>query len=71
MCAAPRGNRPALATADSRVFAFRLGIQNAFDKKSPVVGDTVGARDANAGSTFPNTCDVIGRRYFASLTAKY
>ena len=51
-------------------FAFRLGIQNAFDKKPPIVGDTVGA-DANAGSTFPNTYDVIGRSYFASVTAKY
>lgn len=51
-------------------FDLRLGIQNALDKKPPIIGDTVGA-DANAGSTFPNSYDVIGRSYFVSLTAKY
>lgn len=48
-------------------FTLRLGVTNAFDKKAPIVGDTLGA-DANAGSTFPNTYDVIGRRVFASVS---
>ena len=49
---------------------LRVGVQNAFDKKSPIVGDTVGA-DANAGSTFPNTYDVIGRTFFAGVSLKF
>ncbi|UAK26307.1 TonB-dependent receptor plug domain-containing protein [Sphingomonas nostoxanthinifaciens] len=48
---------------------FRLGIQNMFNKKSPIVGDTVGS-DVNAGSTFPNTYDVIGRTFFAGVSVK-
>ncbi|MDB5702158.1 MAG: hypothetical protein JWL66_2357 [Sphingomonadales bacterium] len=51
-------------------FTFRAGVQNLFDKKSPIVGDTVGA-DANAGSTFPNTYDVIGRTFFAGISAGF
>lgn len=51
-------------------FGIRFGIQNVFDKKSPIVGDTVG-NDYIAGSTFPNTYDVIGRSYFIGATAKF
>ena len=51
-------------------FNLRLGVINAFDKKAPIVGDTVGA-DANGGSTFPNTYDVIGRRVFASVSVGF
>ena len=49
---------------------FRVGVQNAFDKKSPIVGDTVGI-DYNAGSTFPNVYDVLGRTFFASVSATF
>lgn len=49
---------------------FRVGVLNAFDKKPPIVGDTVGA-NANAGSTFPNTYDVLGRQLFASASLKF
>lgn len=51
-------------------FNFRLGVQNLFDKDSPIVGDTVGA-DPIAGSTYPNTYDVLGRTLFAGVTAKF
>lgn len=51
-------------------FTLRVGVQNIFDKKSPIVGDTVGA-DANGGSTFPNTYDVMGRTFFAGATVKF
>ena len=51
-------------------FEFRLGVQNLFDKKSPIVGDTVG-NDANAGGTFPNTYDVLGRTFFAGVSAQF
>ena len=59
-----------LSFAVNEQFNMRFGIQNLFDKKSPIVGDTVGA-DANAGSTFPNTYDVIGRTFFVSASAKF
>jgi iron complex outermembrane recepter protein len=48
-------------------FDLRFGVQNLFDKKSPIVGDTVG-NDYTAGSTFPNTYDVIGRTFFAAVS---
>ena len=54
----------------NKQFSFRLGVQNLFDKKSPIVGDTVG-NDYIAGSTFPNTYDVLGRTYFAGITANF
>ncbi|WP_442679354.1 TonB-dependent receptor [Sphingomonas sp. ASY06-1R] len=54
----------------NKVFTLRLGVQNLFNKKSPIVGDTVG-NDYNAGSTFPVTYDVIGRTLFAGFTAKF
>jgi iron complex outermembrane recepter protein len=54
----------------SEAFNLRLGVLNLFDKKSPIVGDTVGA-GANGGSTFPNTYDVIGRQFFAGATMKF
>ena len=48
---------------------FRVGVQNAFDKKSPIIGD--GGNDYVAGSTFPNVYDVIGRTFFASVSASF
>jgi outer membrane receptor protein involved in Fe transport len=54
----------------SDAFTLRLGILNVFDKKSPIVGDTVGT-DASGGSTYPNTYDVIGRQFFAGATVKF
>lgn len=51
-------------------FTFRLGVLNLFDKKPPLVGDTLGTT-RTGGGTFPNTYDVIGRSYFAGVTAKF
>jgi outer membrane receptor protein involved in Fe transport len=48
--------------------AFRLGMQNVFDKQSPIIGDAV--NQYVAGNTFPNTYDVMGRTFFAGFTAK-
>ena len=53
----------------SNRFSMRLGVLNAFDKKPPIVGDTTGST-AGAGSTFPNTYDVLGRSFFAGVTVK-
>ena len=51
-------------------FSMRLGVLNLFDKKPPIVGDTTGST-AGAGSTFPNTYDVLGRSFFAGVTVKF
>jgi iron complex outermembrane receptor protein len=49
-------------------FTFRIGVQNAFNKNPPIVGSTVG-NNFNAGNTFPNVYDAIGRVFFAGVTA--
>jgi outer membrane receptor protein involved in Fe transport len=54
----------------NKMFDFRVGVQNMLNKKPPFVGDTVGT-DPNAGSTFPNTYDVIGRTFFAGVSANF
>ena len=52
-----------------RRMTLRLGVQNLFDKKPPIVGDTIGI-DYTAGSTFPNVYDVLGRTFFTSISLK-
>lgn len=59
-----------LSVAVNDKYTFRVGVQNLFDKKPPLVGDTVGT-DANAGSTFPTVYDVLGQTVFASVSAKF
>lgn len=49
---------------------LRLGVNNVFNKKAPIVGDTVG-NDLNSASTFPGVYDILGRTFFASVTAKF
>jgi outer membrane receptor protein involved in Fe transport len=53
-------------TVTSKV-QLRVGVQNAFDKKPPIVGDTVGDV-TNFGSTYPQVYDVIGRTFFAGVS---
>lgn len=52
-------------------YTFRLGVQNAFDKQPPVVGSAAGGTRYNAANTFPTVYDVLGRTFFAGITAKY
>ncbi|MEO0032147.1 MAG: hypothetical protein RIS94_1905 [Pseudomonadota bacterium] len=61
------------ATANINVnekFTFTLGVLNLADKKPPIVGDTSGATSV-AGSTFPTVYDVLGRSFFARVTANF
>ncbi|TPG40672.1 TonB-dependent receptor [Sphingomonas koreensis] len=51
-------------------FDLRLGINNVFNKKAPILGDTVG-NDMNSASTFPGVYDILGRTFFASVTSKF
>ncbi len=42
-----------------------LAVTNLFDRKPPVVGNTIGGTSDNSGNTFPQSYDVVGR--FATL----
>lgn len=50
---------------------LNLSIGNAFDKKPPEVGNTIGTTSANSGNTFPQSYDVIGRFYTIGGTIKF
>lgn len=58
-----------VAAAVTEKASVRLGIQNAFDKKSPIVGEAI--NDYVAGNTFPNTYDVMGRTFFINVSAGF
>jgi iron complex outermembrane recepter protein len=47
-----------------------LTVNNAFDKKPPLVGTGV-AGSTNVGNTFPTLYDAIGRRYTLTATANF
>ena len=51
-------------------FNFRVGVDNLFDKKPPVVGNDYGSTTANSGNTFPATYDTIGRYFNVGVTFK-
>ena len=42
-------------------------VQNLFNTKPPIVGNTVGDSTFNVGNTYPSTYDVLGRRYAVSV----
>ena len=50
---------------------LNLSVNNAFDKKPPAVGNTIGATGANSGNTFPQVYDVIGRFYTLGASLKF
>ncbi|MEO5732819.1 MAG: TonB-dependent receptor [Rubrivivax sp.] len=51
--------------------ALNLSVNNAFDKKPPEVGNTIGSTTANSGNTFPQTYDVVGRYYTVGASIKF
>lgn len=48
-----------------------LAINNATDKKPPVVGNTVATTTTNSGNTFPQWYDVVGRYYTVGARLKF
>jgi len=48
-----------------------LSIVNAFNKKPPVVGNTISTTTANSGNTFPQNYDVVGRHYTFGATLNF
>ncbi len=50
---------------------LQLSVANAFDKKPPEVGSTIGTTSTNSGNTFPSYYDVVGRSYTFGATLKF
>ena len=50
---------------------LQLSVANAFDKKPPEVGSTIGTTGTNSGNTFPAFYDVVGRAYTVGATLKF
>ena len=48
-----------------------LAINNAADKDAPMVGNTIGGTGPNSGNTFPQSYDVLGRRYSVTVQASF
>lgn len=44
-------------------FEFIFTVNNAFDRKPPIVGTGVGSTAYNSGNTYPSTYDALGRRF--------
>jgi iron complex outermembrane recepter protein len=52
-------------------FDLTFTINNLFDKKPPIVGNTAGSTSANSGNTFPALYDPLGRRFAAAARIKF
>lgn len=50
---------------------LQVSVANAFDKKPPEVGSTIGTTSTNSGNTFPSYYDVVGRAYTVGATLKF
>ena len=57
--------------APTENFNFRLGVDNLFNRKPPVVGNDYGSSTQNSGNTFPATYDTLGRYFNVGVTFKY
>jgi outer membrane receptor protein involved in Fe transport len=54
----------------SETLSMRVGVDNLFDRQPPLVGAQPGITDG-AGSTNASVYDVLGRRYYVSLKARF
>ena len=50
--------------------AFRLGVNNLFDKDPPVIAQGLLSAFGN-GNTYPGVYDIAGRSFFAGLSAAF
>jgi len=48
-----------------------LSVNNVFDRKPPVVGGGIGSDRENAGNTFPQWYDVLGRYYTMGVSFRF
>ena len=52
-------------------FTFTATVQNLFDNKPKVVGNTIGSTSYNSGNVFPSTYDALGRRFAVSAKLRF
>ena len=50
---------------------FTLTVQNLFDNKPTVVGNSIGSTSFNSGNVYPSTYDPLGRRYAVSAKFRF
>ena len=50
---------------------FTANVQNLFDKKPHVVGNTLGSTSYNSGNVYPSTYDALGRRFAVAAKLKF
>lgn len=55
----------------SKNLRINLSVVNAFDKKPPIVGSTIGSTGTNSGNTFPQYYDAIGRYITLGASLKF
>nr|WP_315399227.1 TonB-dependent receptor [uncultured Duganella sp.] len=55
----------------SKNLRFNISLNNAFDKKAPLVGSTIATTTMNSGNTFPQTYDAVGRYITFGATARF
>jgi outer membrane receptor protein involved in Fe transport len=52
-------------------FTITLTVQNLFNTKPPIVGNTIGSTSYNSGNTYPSSYDALGRRFAIGARVKF
>lgn len=52
-------------------FTFTFTVQNLFNTKPPIVGNTIGSTSFNSGNTYPSSYDALGRRFAVGARVKF
>ncbi len=52
-------------------FTFTVTVQNLFNTKPPIVGNTIGSTSYNSGNTYPSSYDALGRRFAVGARLKF
>jgi hypothetical protein len=50
---------------------FTFTVQNLFNTKPPIVGNTIGSTSFNSGNTYPSSYDALGRRFAVGARVKF
>ena len=50
---------------------FTVTVQNLFNTKPPIVGNTIGSTSYNSGNTYPSSYDALGRRFAVGARVKF
>ncbi|GEO00094.1 TonB-dependent receptor [Novosphingobium sediminis] len=52
-------------------FTLTFTVQNLFNTKPPIVGNTIGSTSYNSGNTYPSSYDALGRRFAVGARVKF